>query len=612
MRIRAAIANIALLTLAVFSARASDVKSLNIDVHLTHNGDAHITEHWNIDVSDDITEWYLVESNLGKIEIKNFGVSDKDGPFVRESHWDLDRSRSQKARRCGIVDKGGNNYELCWGVGSSGPHDYYVNYTMTNFVRQLNDSCAFNHMFVARDLSYIDHVRVEFFADSAMTRENTRMWTFGHRNGLINLNDTTGTVVEEVWGFTKQSAVIIMLAFGPEMFKPDNRVDEDFADMKQRALDGSDYLNDDNHDEGPDWLESHLVKWFGESAGETIYSILLIIFMGFIFLIFLSMMSPSCFGSLLYFIAIIPLIWILKRLWYVVSLKPLRIYLKKKKIVGDPGWFRDVPANGNLLDAAKMKNAFSYALSQEKYDNLIAAYIMRLIYQGAITIVTKPNPKTGAPEENFFFTNWDKKVIIPGTNNLRKNDDAILGDLFDIMEEAAGNDATLQPKELKKWAKSHTSKVKKWYDKIDGSFSIKRADPQQVKEVFGLEKFLKEFTLVKERHIVEVALWDEYLVYATLFGIADQVAADFRKVCPEYFQLSKIGSAVMLNISNHDFVNSMSTAMAWSAVTADSRSSVSSFSSSMGSVGSSWGGGGGSSWGGGGGFSGGGSGGGGR
>ena len=78
MRIRAAIANIALLTLAVFSARASDVKSLNIDVHLTHNGDAHITEHWNIDVSDDITEWYLVETNLGKIEIKNFGVSDKD------------------------------------------------------------------------------------------------------------------------------------------------------------------------------------------------------------------------------------------------------------------------------------------------------------------------------------------------------------------------------------------------------------------------------------------------------------------------------------------------------------------------------------------------------
>ena len=58
--------------------------------------------------------------------------------------------------------------------------------------------------------------------------------------------------------------------------------------------------------------------------------------------------------------------------------------------------------------------------------------------------------------------------------------------------------------------------------------------------MFGLKKFLKEFTLLDERGVNEVKLWKDYMIYATLFGIADQVIADMKKINPEYFNMDQV------------------------------------------------------------------------
>ena len=47
------------------------------------------------------------------------------------------------------------------------------------------------------------------------------------------------------------------------------------------------------------------------------------------------------------------------------------------------------------------------------------------------------------------------------------------------------------------------------------------------------KKFLNEFTLIKHREAIEVKLWNEYLMYASIFGIADKVASQFKKLYPE-------------------------------------------------------------------------------
>lgn len=98
----------------------------------------------------------------------------------------------------------------------------------------------------------------------------------------------------------------------------------------------------------------------------------------------------------------------------------------------------------------------------------------------------------------------------------------------------------------------------------------------------------------------EMKMWDEYIVFATLFGMADQVIEDLKEYCPDYFAVSLLGSQLIDESGNvvSDF---------------NSFTGISSVSHSMSSQSSSSSGGGGrSSFGGGGGHSGGGGGGGGR
>ena len=83
----------------------SQVDSVKIYVELQDDGSALIRERWVIDVSDNITEWYLGRENLGTMQILDFKVSDESGrKYVYEgTGWDIHRSRSDKAGRCGIV-----------------------------------------------------------------------------------------------------------------------------------------------------------------------------------------------------------------------------------------------------------------------------------------------------------------------------------------------------------------------------------------------------------------------------------------------------------------------------------------------------------------------------
>lgn len=45
----------------------------------------------------------------------------------------------------------------------------------------------------------------------------------------------------------------------------------------------------------------------------------------------------------------------------------------------------------------------------------------------------------------------------------------------------------------------------------------------------GLEKYLKDYSLIKDRYPIEIELWGKYLVFATLFGIGKKVAKEFKE-----------------------------------------------------------------------------------
>lgn len=58
---------------------------------------------------------------------------------------------------------------------------------------------------------------------------------------------------------------------------------------------------------------------------------------------------------------------------------------------------------------------------------------------------------------------------------------------------------------------------------------VKDEYKEDAKQLYGLHKFLKDYSLIKERYPIEINLWNDYLVFASLFGIADKVSKEFKE-----------------------------------------------------------------------------------
>ena len=54
-----------------------------------------------------------------------------------------------------------------------------------------------------------------------------------------------------------------------------------------------------------------------------------------------------------------------------------------------------------------------------------------------------------------------------------------------------------------------------------------------MKLINRLNKYLEEFSNMDTKEVMEVKLWDEYLMFAYLFGIADKVAKQLKQMYPE-------------------------------------------------------------------------------
>ena len=223
--------------------------------------------------------------------------------------------------------------------------------------------------------------------------------------------------------------------------------------------------------------------------------------------------------------------------------------------------------------------------------------VLRMIRTGTLRIENHYIAPTGLKKLlGKEGKNQDCIVIGDYNQNNRLLKSEPLKNLYDIFVLAAGDDRILQPKELRKWMTNHESEVLSFLKTIKPTMSLKdcKRDIEEVKQVFGLRKFLADFTLANERHLSEVALWNDYLVYATLFGIGEQVMKDMKQINPEFLNMSEITR----NLTNRDIVPNL-----MAATYLGSRDVVKATSRGSGGGGSS-------SFGGGGGFSGGGSGGG--
>ena len=469
------------------------LRSLDIRVVLSHTGDAYITETRQMEIDSEGTECYIGLGTPDGSEIRDLRVSDETGrEFENVGRWDIDRSRSWKEGKCGIVAKHGG-YELCWGLGDSGERTYITRYTYTNMVHAHPDADALRHVFLDQDVSpKPKYARVTIVAEDStrFSEENCGIWGFRFYGDINFVGDSI--VAETSEAMESRSALYIMVRFDKGLFEPVVQENVTFEEKKQQAFEGSDYSSDDD-----------LTK-------EDI-------------LILIAMIVG---------LFVVPVI---SGIWYFVY-----VWRARKKVNKDLLWYRDIPLKGNLQQANDMINAYKYLGTD--YNNLLSACILKLINMGAISIEQRMNQK-GKTESNFVIHE------LPNAGN----QPLLLRKIHNIFKEAAGSDTILEPRELKSYMKSSYNEsitdsfINTLHTKTSISQYKERLD--EVRQVFGLKKFLQEFSLLDERHVNEVSLWKDYMIYATLFGIADQVIKDMKKINPEYFNMDQVANQMADNMT---------------------------------------------------------------
>ena len=375
---------------------AQSLRSIDIRAVLNPDGSARITQVYDATVVDG-TEMYIPITNLGEMTVGDLTVRENGLAYHNEGRrWDTDRSLSEKAGRCGIIEKR-NGVELCWGKTSYGDHVWTIEYTVTGLVQSFTDADGFNFMFVNPGFDApAQHVKVTLVNGTGgpqWTYDNTRVWGFGSY-GDINVMDDGTIVYESSEPFSYESKVIELVRFEKGLFQPEIERDMSFDELKENALDGSSYGEDDK--------------------AETFFKWLMAILVG---------------GSLLASLRAA----VLQALGY----KYKKSMYGKTKITE---WFREAPMGGNLFASSYvLDNGWRFA-GPASSKNLIGALFLRWILDGKVKAMPDPDkPK----RVNLAFT--------PGLTF----DDDVEGALYNMAVEASGGNLLLESGEFEKWSEKH-------------------------------------------------------------------------------------------------------------------------------------------------------------
>ena len=549
------------------NVEANSISKISMDIYVDNNGDATINEVWNCR-ADSGTEVYHPYYYLGKSEIENLEVSENGRKYQTLSSWNTSGSLSTKAYKCGI-NKISNGVELCWGISQYGSHTYNVKYTISNFIANLNDSQMIYWTFIPYDFSDpIGSAYIKVHTNFNIP-DSVDVWGYGNYGGTAYVYD--GYIEMQSDGrLDKDEYMTMLVKFPSGTFNTSNTINHDFNYYYNMAEEGSVKYN-----EKP------------TSFGEVVIKIL---------------------SALINLIPLI-IVWIV----FFLSIKrfkdsgasKLNFGVGGKEIPKDVPYYRDIPCNKDIFRAYYI--GYNYTLLKNKTD-LLGAIILKWLKDSVIRI-EKKEEGIFKKENILIYLNETMPETSIKNNTERK--------LFDMLYEAS-KDGVLENKEFEKWCNKSYSKILKWFDDIlkeqrdllvqEGKITVQEKTTlkvfkskvytathelkEEAIQLEGLKRFLKEYTLIKDREPIEVTLFEEYLIYAQMLGIAKEVAKEFKEVYPKIIEESKFTSydnIILINMyASHNI-----------AIAKSAESRARSYSSGGG--GFSSGGGGGGSFGGGGG-----------
>ena len=505
---------------------ATTIKKIDMDIYIDPNGNAQVTETWNASVYEG-TEGYKQYYDIGNSTFTDFKVSDETKEYESVDNWNINASFDEKKYKNGI-NKVSRGIELCWGISSYGEKTYKLQYKINNFIYKTKDNYQMLYWtLIPKELSAKpQEVSIRIHSDQKY-EDTLDVWGYGNYGGTAYVYD--GVIEANSPGQLKQDEYMVLLVkFKENTFNIENNsLDNDFNYYYEMAEKGSTpYKTDD---------KINILDLIG-------------------YIIFMMITILISFAP---FIVII--IAAYKNRKYIIyknkkfSFEPFSKKLRKRY-----EYYRELPCNKDIYEAYTDSLIFDLC---KKKTNLFGAVLLKWLKAKYIEIET---------EESKIFKG--KSIKIKFLNDSINSDNENENKLYGMMVEAS-KDKILEENEFKKWCKNHYTKILGWFDNVfddeirefkenkkcevinEKRFKIFNNKIYHLNEevlddgekLAGLKRFFKEFTNMSKTYPIEVHMWEEYLMYAQIFGIAKQVAKDFKKLYPDVIEDIAFDEIIMID-----------------------------------------------------------------
>ena len=588
-----------ILKTGISKASSSDLflNLLQFEAQIQEDGSMVVTEYWDIDIEDTNTLYKTFKLDNSRYStITDVTVTDitngQNQPFRK-----IDQEMYHVTQNCyyGLVNKNGM-FEIAWGVGldnSSETKEYKIQYTVEDAIAKYQDKAELYWQFVGEDFEVNAQkvVGTITLPQSATSKDEIRVW--GHTedlNGEIYVVDSN-TIEFEVDGRNAGNFIEVRTLFPTEMITSTNR-----GANKERL---QEVIQEETV-----WAEEANQKRqmrqnirYGIAMIEGVIVILLcIVLIKAIrkklkkakslkkieptqeIMYFREMPREDATpAEALYLLKKQTMPFISTEIGKIFSATLLDLSLKKcisfevvKNEKGKEEIYLDLK-EGTTVTLTKEEGVILKFLIEafDGKDKITVKELERYIQKSQTKVVKlKDDIDKWVPNRLQELELQDKKEKEEYAKYNSQFGGNVVGLIFSIMIGA------ITAMELTPWVLIgvipliileiiHLGVISHVQSKIN-VFTQKGVD--EIEKWKGLKKYMEEFSMLDKKELPEIVLWERFLVYATVFGIAQKVLKQLKIVYPNIEEMAEINNYTYLYFMMHtnfstSFSNAVSTSM---------------------------------------------------
>ena len=567
---------------------------LTFDVNVNTDGSMDVTETWDIDIEDTNTLFKTFKTDSTKYsDISNVKVVETTNGINRPFR-EINTIMYHVTENCyyGKINSDGN-FEIAWGVGmdnSSGDRKYQITYTVEDAIAKYNDYAELYWQFVGDDFE-IDARSVSgtiTLPQSAVSKDEIKVW--GHTEDLNGEIYTTNlnTIQFNLDGFNSGRYVEIRTLFPTEMITSSARTKN--VDILDSVI-----------EEETVWANEANAK---RARRDTINIVIIVV---------------------AYSIALlVSILCIRKAIKIYNEQKGNRAYVPEQELK----YFRELPRQDatpaqavKVLYIKILPNILGRIVSATLLDLNLKRYIDFKIEKEKkkekITIEILNENSSDLPKDEKIIFDFLKDAC-EGNNQITvKEFKKYIEKVPPSKIQGFKNNVDLRTKEELISLGIHDKEQEKIYKKYSSSTSLfitilfftifiaaimisevntivigasaiviistiismimvgkakKKVNIYTQKGVDerekwkGLIKYMEDFSMLDEKEVPDIVLWEHFLVYATAFGIAEKVLKQLKVVYPDLEQNLDVNTYTYMHIMLHtnfssSFSNAISTSM---------------------------------------------------